>query len=340
MKRNSTTAFLALLLASVLLAGAFGYAAKQYRQNLTDFAELPSEFDSATLQEVEAHLQRRLADALAWANTIAALQAAIERQDSDRITEIQDQLISRLGETAESIRGLTLEQATRDAAQAEQLLQTFNEKSRILNRYIGVSLGSLALALTLIAWRVARSYNGIGFKVVLAAISGLLAWFYFWKSPDWGAGLPPPLDLLPDYGLPGMFFVAGVLFPYLVQTNLARPRALGLIVVATISFWSAIKVAVHFGRPLPVPMLEIDMRAYLLASLVGAAIMLTGACILVPLKRKLELALAGTVAAMVGGLLFEPTEAWPFLAFMLWHSLIAIAIHISENWQWRTSKVE
>ena len=140
--------------------------------------------------------------------------------------------------------------------------------------------------------------------------------------------------------MPGMFFAAGVLFPCLVQTTFVWLRVLGLIVVAAISFRVAIGVAVHLGRPFPVPWIEIDTRAYVFASIVGAAIVLTSARVIVPLKSKLELAFAGGIAAIVGGLLFEPTEDWPFLAFIIWHSFMAVAIHLSENRQWRTAKID
>jgi len=339
MKRNANTAFLAALLVSVLLAGVFGYEANQYRQSLVESAELPSEFDSATLQEVEAYLRHREADAMNRASAIEALEAAIGRQDSEKIAEIQEQLIREFEETAESARELTLEQVTQDAVRAEHLLQMFNEKYLFLSRYIGVSLGSLALALTLIAWRVSRSVKGISFKIVLAAMSGLLAWFYFLRFSDISVGFPPLLDWLSIYGLPGMFFAAGVLFSNLVHGSLVWLRALGLIVVASISFRSALAVAIHFSRPIGVGA-EIDTRAYVMASIVGAAIVLAGARVMIPLRRVLQLASAGVVAAIVGGLVFELTEDWLFLAFMFWHIFMAVAIHVSQNWQWRTGKVE
>ena len=340
MKRNANTAFLAALLVSVLLAGVSGYVANQYRQSLTDSTELPSEFDSATLQEVEAYLRHREAVASVRASYIAALEAAIERQDSERIAEIQEQLISEFGETAESARKLTPELAAQDAARAEQLLQTFNEKNLILSRCIGVSLAILTLALMLVAWKVSRRVKGIVSKIVFATISGFLAWFYFQQFFYFSAGFSPPLYWISVCGLSGMFFAAGVLFPYLVQAPFVWLRALGLFFASAISFRSAIAVAIHFGRPLPVPGIEIDARAYLLASIVGAAIVLISARVIIPLKRKLELAFTGVVAAIVGGLVFEPTEDWPFIAFMLWHVVMAVAIHVSENWPWRTGKVE
>ena len=337
MKLKANTAFLVALLVSILLAGVFGYEANQFRQSLNDAIELPSEFDS-TSQGVEAYLHRRVADASARASYMAALEAAIDRQDSERIAELQERLISEFGETAESTRELTLKRATQDLEHAEQLLRTFNEKNLILSRYTGVSLGSLAVALTLIAWWVSRSIKGFGFKIVLAAISGFLAWFYFAQFFNISAGFSPPLYWLSVYGLPGMLFVAGVLFPYLTQAPFVWLRGLGLIVLGAISFWSAVQVALKLATWEIGP--DFGLLSYGSASLVGAAIVLIGARIIVPLKRVLELALAGVVAAVVGGLVFEPTEDWPFIAFMIWHSLMAASILVSENWQWRTGKVE
>jgi hypothetical protein len=329
MGRNANTAFLATLLLSLSLAGGFGYEAYQFRRNQIASTELPSALHSATVPEIEAYLEERLADALGRANTIAALEAAIRRQDSERIAELQESLISQFGETAEGARKLSLEQASQNAIHAEQLLQEFQGNKVILERYIGVSLGSLALALVLIAWSVSRGTKGISSKTCLAAISGFLAWFYFLG----------PLGLSTGWPLtPGMFFAAGVLFPYLAEGSLAWLRALGLVVVATISFWLAFQLALKLATWDIGP--SIGLLAYICASLVGAAVVVSGARFIVPLRRTLELALAGLVAAIVGGIAFKLAESLLYPAFIIWHSLMAVAIHVAENWQLRSGKIE
>ena len=335
MKLKANTAFLVALLVSILLAGVFGYEANQFRQSLNDAIELPSEFDS-TSQGVEAYLHRRVADASARASYMAALEAAIDRQDSERIAELQERLISEFGETAESTRELTLKRATQDLEHAEQLLRTFNEKNLILSRYTGVSLGSLAVALTLIAWWVSRSIKGFGFKIVLAAISGFLAWFYFLFYLSSGVGFSEVIA----YGLPGMFFAIGVMFPYLDQAAFTWLRRLGLIVLCAISFWSAIKVALQLATWEIGP--QFGILAYVSASLVGTVIVLTGARLIIPLSRTLALTLSGLVAAIVGGLVCSLAEPLDFgwIAFPIWHSLMAAAIHVAENWPFRVGKSE
>lgn len=321
---------------SVLLAGICGYEAYQFRQSLFEVKEIPPELDSATLQEVEAHLRGQVAVAMNRASAIAALEAAKERQDSERIDEIQEQLIREFGETADSAGELTPEQVIQDAERAEQLLQAFYEKKLMLSRYISISLGSLALALTLIAWRVSRSIKGIGFKIVLAAISGFLAWFYFLFYLSSGVGFSEVIA----YGLPGMFFAIGVMFPYLDQAAFTWLRRLGLIVLCAISFWSAIKVALQLATWEIGP--QFGILAYVSASLVGTVIVLTGARLIIPLSRTLALTLSGLVAAIVGGLVCSLAEPLDFgwIAFPIWHSLMAAAIHVAENWPFRVGKSE
>ena len=320
MGRNAKTAFLATLLLSFLLAGAFGYEAYKYRRSLTDSAELPSELDNATLPEIQGYLDRRVADAISQFNALSALEAAIERKDAERIAELQESLTSEFGETAESARKWSLEQVRQDAIHAERLLHTFQGNKVILTRYADLSLGSLALALMLIGWSASRSTKGISSKTCLAAISGLLAWLYFLGPSDLSTGSPL---------MPGMFFAAGVLFPYLVQGTLVWLRALGLIVVATISFWSAFQLALKLAAWDIGP--SISLLAYICASLVGAAIVLSGARFIIPLRRTPELALAGLVAAIVGGIAFKLAESWLFCAFIIWHSLMAAAIHVAQK---------
>ncbi len=221
------------------------------------------------------------------------------------------------------------ELAAQDAARAEQLPQSFHEENLILSRYVGASLGILAIALALVAWRVSRIIKGLGFRIVLAAISGALTWFYFIKFSSAGASFSPLPNWLSLYGLPGMFFAAGVLFPYLTQATCGWLRALGLIVAAAISFWAAVQVALELATWVIGP--DFGILSYVSASLVGAAIVLTGARFTIPLHRTLALVLAGLVAAIVGGIAFKIAEPWPPSAFMIWHSLMAVVIYVAEN---------
>jgi hypothetical protein len=171
-------------------------------------------------------------------------------------------------------------------------------------------------------------YIATGFKIALATLSGLCCW-YVWRSD--------PSSWLIFYGLPGALFAGGVLFPYLRHGKFSWYRCLGLVVISVISYWCAIAVSVGFIEDTLWPG-TID---FLAASLVGAAIALGGARLIIPLNRSSELMVTGLAAAVVGGLAFAFIEEQEFfLAFMLWHGLMAVAVHAAENWSLPTGKAK
>lgn len=100
-----------------------------------------------------------------------------------------------------------------------------------------------------------------------------------------------------------------------------------MIILSSVSYLAAAEVALKAtGQEY-----FIDTRGYLAASLVGAVIVLTGARLIIPLRRSGPLAVAGLLAAIIGGLVFVPADySCRSLAYMTWHSLIAIAIHFSQ----------
>lgn len=161
-------------------------------------------------------------------------------------------------------------------------------------------------------------------KIALAAASGFCTWIVWASVRDVGP------QLLAFYGLPGLLFAAGVLFPYLRRDRFFWYRCIGLIVVSAISYYSAITLSGevgHGGDFGPAP------QGFLAASLLGATIALIGARLLIPLRRSVELVVMGLAAAVIGGFGFVLAfRDWPYLAFMLWHSLVALAIYGSENW--------
>ena len=172
-------------------------------------------------------------------------------------------------------------------------------------------------------------------KAVMAAVSGLICYavYHFGFEGFW----PEPLF----YSASGALFAAGVLFPYLKYDRSVWLRGFGLIALSTLSYWSAIETASWVSSA----EFSIDTRAFLAASLVGAIIVLTGARFITPLNRCIPLAVVGLPAAIIGGLTFALTlEAdshfWASFTFLTWHSLMAISIHVSENWHWRASEIE
>jgi len=154
-------------------------------------------------------------------------------------------------------------------------------------------------------------------KALLAAASGLACYWIF----VWADGLPVIVGWLFVYGLSGLLFAAGVLFPYLRRDKILPYRGLALVLVSIFSYWSALQVVMrgHLG-----PGTE-DMLA---ASVVGAAIVLVGTKLIIPLQHAVRLALLGLPAAIIGGLIFAWSTDGAFpVAYMAWHMLIAAVIY-------------
>lgn len=180
---------------------------------------------------------------------------------------------------------------------------------------------------------VGNWHTRFGVKIALAAASGLCVWPALNIPPDsWVRSVAGEI-------LPGLLFAAGVLFPYLRRDKFLWRRCLGLVVISVASFWSAAFVGASLYpsyNPWGTPPPEDTIPAYLAGSLLGATIVLAGARLIIPLKHTLKLVLAGLLAAIIGGVGFtlaeRPGELFDYLPYMLWHSLMALAIHCAENW--------
>ena len=322
MKRNANRVFWVLFLAAILVSGLFALQVNTHRQDLLDLRHrLPPEYHDARLADLHALCSRITADAMARASAVAALEAAAVRQDAKTIAEIQESLISDGGETEESIRALTLEKATRDAQLAEELEREVAKSSGALLQYTHATIAGLAVAAAIIAWRIFGGIKSIAFKMILAAVSGVL-WgltLYSGWSP---VGHIIFLGWQTHYGLAGATFAVGVLFPYLKRDRLLWLRAIGLVAISEISFDAAVN-ATDFVFLKSGP-------DFVSASLVGAVIVLTGARLILPLSRSILLLLVGLPAAAIGGLAFVYTP-WLPLAFAAWHTLMAITIYVSES---------
>jgi hypothetical protein len=165
-------------------------------------------------------------------------------------------------------------------------------------------------------------------KALLASVSGLLCYVVF----DFGSDGQWPETLF--YSVSGALFASGVLFPFLRRDRFVWYRGCGLIVTSSISYWAAIETV----------LLTVDSKgfpntiSYLAASVVGALIALTGARLILPLNRSMALAVFGFPAAIIGGLAFAtlPDDWRGFFPFLIWHCLMAIAIHLAENRKLRT----
>jgi hypothetical protein len=174
-----------------------------------------------------------------------------------------------------------------------------------------------------------NTIRGIGVKIVLAAASGFCVAFSA-RLPFFHNFIFPSLYWL---CLAGALFATGIFVPYLSNDRSLWFRCLGLIVVGAIGYCCA-----FFAGLWVVAELNLDERFGLSAGcLVAAAVVLVGARLIIPLTRTTRLALTGLVAAIVGGFVFWLTASlWQgsWFAWVIWHSLMAVAVHAAEIRPW------
>ncbi len=215
----------------------------------------------------------------------------------------------------------------------EEIVVTGARWYRLLSSddWVAIALLATGLMIAFLVWR-RRTGNCMSLlqKTVLASASGVLCYvvFHFGFDGAW----PAPLF----FGVSGTLFAAGVLFPYVRPGKVALIKYIGLIFVSAASYWSAIEI-VSKGIELFSKGTLPDWEDYLFASLAGAFIALFGARLIIPLHNSLTLAVAGSLAATVGGLFFEFPYAY-FLPHMVWHMLMAIAIHIATGSSWNLGR--
>jgi transcriptional regulator with XRE-family HTH domain len=138
-----------------------------------------------------------------------------------------------------------------------------------------------------------------------------------------------------DWGVPGLLFAAGVLWPHLgVGRGLIRRAAL-LAGGSALSYWCAVWTALElperlglsdgWGNP--------PLAAFLAASAVGVGFVLVLARLVVPLRITRAYWLLGAITALLGGaaislgLTVVDTMWAASAAFATWHVLMCVAIH-------------
>ena len=164
-------------------------------------------------------------------------------------------------------------------------------------------------------------------KFLLAVVSGVACWWVTFVSH---IGDPETiLSAIVFYGLTGLLFALGVLFPYLRRDRSMMWRGAALVALSALSYWCALIVIEELKSPWGVP----HAKDFIPASLVGALIVLLGAKLVIPLNHLGQLAIFGLVAAVLGGLAFSAPPLWGtaedsfILSYGAWHLLMAAAIH-------------
>jgi transcriptional regulator with XRE-family HTH domain len=163
-------------------------------------------------------------------------------------------------------------------------------------------------------------------RLALAAISGALCALVF----RWGFD---GLDYLrwSHFAIAGALFGVAVLCPYLRPGRGLVMRACALIAASASSYFCAVMTVLNAESWFPgTPF----FASFLLGSLIGVAIVLVAARILIPLRVTAAFWLLGLAASLVGGVamyagfeLLGDTTLSTVASFSVWHVLACIAIH-------------
>lgn len=133
-----------------------------------------------------------------------------------------------------------------------------------------------------------------------------------------------------DFGMPGALFAVAVLCPYLRAGRGLTVRAVALIGASALSYYCALTTALNGDSWFPIR----PLTSFLLASLVGVAIVLVAARILIPLRVTPAYWLLGLAASLVGGValyagfeVFGDSTLSTVVSFCVWHVLACIAVY-------------
>lgn len=166
---------------------------------------------------------------------------------------------------------------------------------------------------------------GLSLKLLLAGLSGCLVMLVFLTNSDpetvVGQGL--------FYGFSGSLFMAGVLLPYVKNQNLVSWRFAGLVLFSGVSFYCAVYAATGWSTGMWGP----NLQDYVIASIIGAAIVMLAAPFLLSLRFSVKYAVVSILAAIGGGIAFgafsELFAYSMFLSFGSWHMLMCISLHVA-----------
>ena len=132
-------------------------------------------------------------------------------------------------------------------------------------------------------------------------------------------------DELAVYPASGLLFAAGVLYPLLPTDNRTWPRTLGFAITSTASYYSAVWLA------LDGPFNDNQWVSFTIASVAGAAIVMTAFAMATQTQLSRSFVSSGLVAGLVGGpitLVTLPEDTLLILTgHAIWHSLISLAIY-------------
>lgn len=131
------------------------------------------------------------------------------------------------------------------------------------------------------------------------------------------------------YGVSGLVFAIGVLFPYLERGDRLVFRALTLAIASAVSYYSAVWLALEG------PIADSNgWLSFTLASIAGAAIVMTALVLTTTIRPTRNYVLYGLAAGIIGGPVTHATLPNDDLVLAMvgnavWHTLVCLAIYFA-----------
>jgi hypothetical protein len=141
-----------------------------------------------------------------------------------------------------------------------------------------------------------------------------------------------PMGSLLFYSLSGLFFAAGVLFPYIRQDRLCHTRAAALVLASIVSYFAAVQVSIDLPFSAIFGLRSLSLTSFIAGSITGVIIVMVPLVVVAPLRFSRPYCVLGLVAAVAGGMLAYYTlnrdELWIIASgYTGWHVLVCLAIY-------------
>lgn len=167
-------------------------------------------------------------------------------------------------------------------------------------------------------------------RLLLAVTSGIGCTLVWFLEPD----LESIFENLWFYGLSGLLFAAGVLFPYIRQDKFIHLRGAALVLISMLGCWAAIHMTIDnpfFSSGWLVGQ-ESGWLSFLTGSLTGAFTVMLAIALIAPVRATLLYPLLGVAASIAGGLIttitFDQDSFWVLgIGYVSWHIFICLAIY-------------
>ncbi len=167
-------------------------------------------------------------------------------------------------------------------------------------------------------------------KLTLAALSGAsipILYIVF----DYLPFTSETAGMMLFFGIPGVMFAGGVFWPYLKLDRYFWLRAALIVAVSIASYRVAYQVALEIGEATGGKWGEPGLDGFVVASIVGAAIVLLAAIPIVPLRPvRLYWVLAVLTSIASGvlfGIIYSEDPLTDMIAYAQWHAFVCVVVH-------------